>query len=90
MRIFVPNKEVKIMRKRIFIVCAIVILILVIPIPVGQSKDGGTRRYAALTYKIVDWHHLYGDNQIYDEVNVYFFPDNFLPLDDLIAKELSQ
>ena len=34
----------------------LLLLILFVPIPSGIYKDGGTRVYTALTYKIVKWH----------------------------------
>lgn len=45
------------MKKKVWIPIVIVVLlaILVIPIPTGVYKDGGTREYTALTYKVVDW-----------------------------------
>ena len=48
------------MKKKIWIPILIVavIAILVIPIPTGTYKDGGTREYTSLTYKIVDWNRL--------------------------------
>ena len=51
------------MKKKIWIPIVIVALlaILVIPIPTGVYKDGGTREYTALTYKIVDWNRMTGD-----------------------------
>ena len=60
--------------------------ILVIPIPTGQYKDGGTREYTALTYKIVDWNRLTGDT-VYDRTQVYFFPNNFRSVDALWQDE---
>lgn len=78
--------------KKFFIVILIliIVLVLVIPIPISPAKDGGSRQYAALTYKVVKWHHLYGEDQLYSETKVYFFPYNFLSLDDLFERELSQ
>lgn len=72
------------MKKKIWIpiVIAAVLAILVIPIPTGVYKDGGTREYTALTYKIVDWNRLAGDTT-YDKTRVYFFPDNFKSIDGL-------
>jgi len=72
------------MKKKIWIplVIAILLAILVIPIPTGVYKDGGTREYTALTYKIVDWKHLTGDT-LYEKTQVYFFPHNFKSLDAL-------
>lgn len=45
------------MKKKIWICIAGVVLlaILFVPIPSGTYKDGGTRAYSALTYKIVKW-----------------------------------
>ena len=72
------------MKKKIWIPIVIVVLlaILVIPIPTGVYKDGGTREYTALTYKIVDWNRLTGDST-YDKTRVYFFPYNFKSIDGL-------
>ena len=76
-------------RKTIIIISAIIlVLILVIPMPISPMKDGGTREYVALTYKVVDWHHLYGDDKIFDETKVYFFPDNFASITELANREL--
>ena len=75
------------MKKRIWIfVSIIILLLLVIPVPTGVYKDGGTREYTALTYKIVDWHRMYGD-KIYEEVKVYPFPMNFMSIDRLFYRE---
>lgn len=68
------------MKKRIVLI--IVFLILVIPIPSGVYKDGGTREFTALTYKIVDWNRLTGDST-YNKTKVYFFPNNFKSIDGL-------
>lgn len=72
------------MKKKIWIPIVIVVLlaIFVIPIPSGVYKDGGTREYTALTYKIVDWNRLTEDTT-YDKTSVYFFPYNFKSIDDL-------
>lgn len=77
------------MRKSLFIIMLIVVLILIIPIPTGIARDGGTKTYTALTYKIVNWNHFYGDGEIFSETKVYLFPDNFLSLDDLIKREIN-
>ena len=62
------------MKKKIWVPVLILMLlaILMIPIPSGVYKDGGTRAYTALTYKIVDWNRLHGDG-VFDETKVYFF-----------------
>ena len=77
------------MKRKIVVICAIVlVLILIVPIPIGPCLDGGTREYVALTYKIVDWHHLYDDGKIFDETKIYFFPDNFASITELANREL--
>ena len=69
------------------IVVAVVLLaILFVPIPNGQMKDGGTKVYSALTYKIVDWNRLYNDGT-YSATKVYFGADAWKSVDDLFAKE---
>ena len=77
------------MKKKIWIpiVVAVVLLaVLFVPIPNGQMKDGGTKVYSALTYKIVDWNRLYND-VTYSATKVYFGADAWKSVDDLFAKE---
>lgn len=59
------------------------LLPLVIPIPIAPCRDGGTREYVSLTYKVVKWNRLYGNDSIYSETKLYIFPMNFMPLDSL-------
>ena len=79
-------------RRVIAAAAAILILILFLPIPRGTYKDGGTKDYAALTYRIVVWNRLSakgGENgsaeefQTYHKTSVFWFPDNFRSIDDL-------
>lgn len=72
------------MKKKIIIpvIIVVVLAILFVPIPSGAYKDGGTRAYSALTYKIVDWNRLTGDST-YDKTRLYFFPNNFKSIDSL-------
>ena len=77
------------MKKKIWIpiiVSVVLLAVLFVPIPNGQMKDGGTRVYSALTYKIVDWNRLYNDG-MYSETKVYFGADAWKSIDDLFAKE---
>ena len=76
------------MKKKLWIAIVIILLIaiFIIPIPSGLYKDGGTREYQALTYKIVKWNRLTGDNT-YKKTKIYFFPDNFKSIDNLWSKE---
>ena len=78
------------MKKRLVIICILLVLILVIPMPISPLKDGGTRQFAALTYKVVAYRHLYGEGQMYEAVKVYLFPDNFTSIDELIDREMAK
>ena len=42
----------------IILATVLFLAILFIPVPNGVSRDGGTRVYSALTYKIVDWNRI--------------------------------
>lgn len=77
------------MKKKILIICAILLLILVVPIPTARMKDGGSKEYIALTYKIIAWHHAYGD-KIFEKTCIYFFPDNRLPVGELLDREMQK
>lgn len=73
------------MKKKVWLwVLAGVLLLAVLftPIPTGTYRDGGTREYTALTYKIVDWNRLTGGG-VYDKTKIYFFPYNFKSIDSL-------
>lgn len=77
------------MKKKVILTILAIVLflaILFVPMPKGPYKDGGTREYSALTYKIVDWNRLNADS-IYDNTKVYWFPNNFKSIDDLWAYE---
>ena len=64
----------------------LLLAVLFTPIPSGAYKDGGSREYTALTYKIVDWNRLTGE-AVYDETKLYLFPNNFKSIDALWAYE---
>ena len=76
------------MKKKKWILAGILMLlaVLVVPVPSGAYKDGGTREYRALTYKIVDWNRITA-NGVYEKSGIYFFPDNFLSVDVLWERE---
>ncbi len=76
------------MKKKIWICIAGVVLlaILFVPIPSGTYKDGGTRAYSALTYKIVKWQRDTGSD-VYKATRVYWLPNNFKSMDSLWAGE---
>lgn len=77
------------MKRKWFFPVIAVLLLLVIPIPTGLHKDGGTREYTALTYKIVDWNRLTSDGK-YDKTSIFFFPNNFKSVDALWTYEEDQ
>ena len=74
--------------KKWIIAAILLVVILVIPIPTGVAEDGSSRSYTALTYKIVDWNHIYAGG-VYDATKVYPFPMNFRSLDELLILEES-
>ena len=77
------------MKKKIWIWIVTGVLLLAVlfaPIPTGVARDGGTRTYSALTYKIVDWNRLTTDG-VYEATKMYWFPNNFQSIDDLWAYE---
>ncbi len=77
------------MKKKIFITVAILFVILAVlfvPIPRGIYKDGGTREYVALTYKIVDWNKI-TDDGLYENTRVYFGEDRWQGIDLLWLEE---
>lgn len=82
--------EFEMKRKRKFwIVSAVVLLlaVLLLPMPIAPARDGGTREYVALAYKVVKWRRFYGDDKQYIQTKVYFIPDNFKSLDELWEEE---
>ena len=70
-------------------VLVILVFILFVPIPTGVYKDGGTRVYSALTYKLIKWQRLSGENDTYKKNSVYWFPNNFNTIDELWETERS-
>lgn len=79
--------EEKVKKKRskkvwIPVVVVVLLTVLFVPVPSGVYKDGGTRVYSALTYKVVKWNRLDGLVRV-RKTNVYWFPDNFKSIDEL-------
>lgn len=60
--------------------------VLAVPIPKAALDDGGTREYAALTYRIVKWKKFYAGGT-YEKTKVYFGKDLKKTLDELWAEE---
>ncbi len=69
------------------IIAVIAAVILFVPIPSGKYKDGGSREFTALTYKIVSWNRITASGNVYDHAKIYFFPYNFKSIDSLWEKE---
>ena len=65
------------------IIVAVLLIILLIPIPSGTSNDGGSREFTALTYKIVRWNHIVDADETYTGTDFYLLPDNFKSLSEL-------
>lgn len=77
--------------KKLIITISIILLILLIlfvPLPSGMYKDGGTKEYSALTYKIVKWHVFEDTGRYYINTSFYWFPDNFKSIDELWDMEM--
>ena len=75
-------------KKAWLVILAAVLLLasLVVPIPGSPYRDGGTRTYSALTYKIVEWNRQ-TDDGVHEAKRVYWIPDNFKSIDALWAYE---
>ena len=71
----------------VFILATVLLLaVLFVPIPKSPYRDGGTREYTALTYKIVNWNRQTTDG-VYNTTRLYLFPNNFKSIDRLWADE---
>ena len=71
----------------ILIISLIALLVLFFPIPSGALKDGGTREYTSLTYKLVKWNRITSDGEIYKAWRIYPFPLNTKSVDALWKEE---
>ncbi len=73
-------------KKRIVIIAfAAALILLAFPFSHKIYKDGGTKVYTSLTYKIVDFNKLTGAGEFYTETKIYPFPMNFMSDDFLMA-----
>lgn len=72
-------------RRNLIIAAAAVLLVLAVPFSTKLYKDGGTRVYTALTYKIVDFNKLTENGEIYEATKIYPFPMNFMSDDFIMA-----
>lgn len=85
----VKAKEIVVMKKKIWVII-IIILILIIPIPTGRYRDGGTKEYKALVYRIVVWNRLLEESSVYHKTSVFWFPQNLKSIDELWELEYDQ
>ena len=60
-----------------------VLLALFLPVPTGTYKDGGTKEYTSLTYKIVVWNRLVDEDTTYHKTSIFWIPDNRKSIDEL-------
>lgn len=74
----------------VFTLVICVLMVLFVPIPTGIYKDGGTRMYTALTYKIVKWQVLIDAENTYKNTSVFWFPDNFKSYSELWDMEKAE
>lgn len=77
------------MKKKLLLLIIPLILFFT-PVPSPVYKDGGTRAYTALTYKIVRWQRLQDSGKVFKKTKVYPVPLNFLTIDALWEKELEE
>ena len=70
----------------IIIFAVLAAAVLAVPIPKAALDDGGTREYAAMTYRIVKWKKFYAGGT-YEKTKVYFGKDLKKTLDELWAEE---
>lgn len=76
------------MKKKKWLIPIIILLfVLVIPIPTGMYRDGGTMEFTALTYKVVRWNRMHDSVQTYSKFKIYPFPMNMLSIGDLFEIE---
>ena len=65
----------------IIIFAVLAAAVLAVPIPKAALDDGGTREYAAMTYRIVKWKKFYAGGT-YEKTKVYFGKDLKKTLDE--------
>lgn len=70
-------------KKKIFIIVIVLLALLFAPIPTKQYKDGGTKVYSALTYKMIRWNVMLGVDDIYSKTSIYWFPKCLKSVDEL-------
>jgi len=77
------------MKKKVVIAIVVtlaIVLSFLIPIPLSAYCDGGTREYAALSYKIVKWNRLTEDGT-YSATRTYWGGRRWMSVDELWESE---
>ena len=80
------------MKKKVIIICILVVLvILLFPIKL-QYKDGGTIEYKAILYKVIKWHRIDNnyDSGYYEGTEIHLFPTNFHDLGYYVSPKPSK
>lgn len=77
-------------RKSLIVLPALALVLPAVPFSVKRYRDGGTKDYTALLYKIVKWNRRYDEEKgsMFAETKVYFFPKSRLTVDELFEEEL--
>ena len=72
------------------IIALALVIILFVPFGYTSYDDGGTVRFTALTYTVVEWKRYESDwssgemkLELYQNTCFYLFPNNFKSLDEL-------
>ena len=75
------------MKKKVVIMLLIILFIIpFIPGPAVVFRDGGTKVYSAIAYKLVSWNRL-TENGVYHKTKLYWFPKNLKGIDELWIEE---
>ena len=86
-------------KKRIIRSFIIIIVLLILFCPMGcvKYRDGGTRDYRALTYRVVIWNRFIpkaatASTEVYHKTSIFLFPDTLKSIDELweLEKERSR
>ncbi len=78
------------MKKKIWIIVLIILVLITPIIPGGSYEDGGTKEYKAIAYKVVVWNRLIDAGVTYHKTSVFWFPNNFKSIDELWKMEYDQ
>ena len=66
------------MKKKNLILLAVILAVLLIPVPTAAEEYDATMTFTSLTYKIIHW-----NVPNYEKTKLYFFPENFKSIDEI-------